>query len=90
METQTRASLPAVDALTERQRQVLALMARGYSNGGIAQELVLTEKTVENHVGRIYEALGIAPARATNPRVQAVLAFLAGTHRGEHYGPPEH
>ena len=69
----------AVDALSERQRQVLALMAKGYSNAGIAQELVLTEKTVENYVGGIFQALGIDREGAVHPRVKAVLAFLEGT-----------
>jgi DNA-binding NarL/FixJ family response regulator len=69
----------AVDALSERQRQVLALMAKGYSNGGIAQELVLTEKTVENYVGGIFQALGIDRGEAVHQRVKAVLAFLEGT-----------
>jgi DNA-binding NarL/FixJ family response regulator len=69
----------AVDALSERQRQVLALMAKGYSNGGIAQELVLTEKTVENYVGGIFQALSIDREGTIHPRVKAVLAFLEGT-----------
>jgi DNA-binding NarL/FixJ family response regulator len=68
-----------VDALSQRQRQVLALMAKGYSNGGIAQELVLTEKTVENYVGSIFQALGIDRGEAVHQRVKAVLAFLDGT-----------
>jgi DNA-binding NarL/FixJ family response regulator len=68
-----------VDALSERQRQVLALMAKGYSNGGIAQELVLTEKTVENYVGSIFQALGLDRGEAVHQRVKAVLAFLEGT-----------
>jgi DNA-binding NarL/FixJ family response regulator len=68
-----------VDALSERQRQVLALMAKGYSNGGIAQELVLTEKTVENYVGGIFQALGLDRGEAVHQRVKAVLAFLEGT-----------
>ena len=69
----------AVDALSERQRQVLALMAKGYSNSGIAQELVLTEKTVENYVGGIFQALASTAARPVHQRVKAVLAFLEGT-----------
>jgi len=68
-----------VDGLSERQRQVLALMAKGYSNGGIAQELVLTEKTVENYVGGIFQALGLDRGEAVHQRVKAVLAFLEGT-----------
>ena len=69
----------AVDALSERQRQVLALMAKGYSNSGIAQELVLTEKTVENYVGGVFQALNIDREEPVHPRVKAVLAFLEGT-----------
>ena len=68
-----------VDGLSERQRQVLALMAKGYSNAGIAQELVLTEKTVENYVGGIFQALGIERDEPVHPRVKAILAFLEGT-----------
>jgi len=68
-----------VDALSDRQRQVLALMAKGYSNAGIAQELVLTEKTVENYVGGIFQALGLDRGEAVHQRVKAVLAFLEGT-----------
>jgi len=68
-----------VDALSERQRQVLALMAKGYSNAGIAQELVLTEKTVENYVGGVFQALNIDREGAVHPRVKAILAFLEGT-----------
>lgn len=69
----------AVDSLSDRQRQVLALMAKGYSNAGIAQELVLTEKTVENYVGGIFQALGIERDEPVHPRVKAILAFLEGT-----------
>ena len=65
--------------MTDEQRQVLALMAKGYSNGGIAQELVLTEKTVENYVGGIFQALGLDRGEAVHQRVKAVLAFLEGT-----------
>jgi DNA-binding NarL/FixJ family response regulator len=69
----------AVDGLSERQRQVLALMAKGYSNSGIAQELVLTEKTVENYVGTIFQALGIDRDEPVHPRVKAILTFLEET-----------
>jgi len=68
-----------IDSLSERQRQVLALMAKGYSNAGIALELVLTEKTVENYVGSIFQALTIDREEPVHPRVKAVIAFLQGT-----------
>jgi DNA-binding NarL/FixJ family response regulator len=69
----------AIEGLSERQRQVLALMAKGYSNAGIAQELVLTEKTVENYVGGVFQALGIDRDEPVHPRVKAILIFLAET-----------
>jgi DNA-binding NarL/FixJ family response regulator len=69
----------AIEGLSERQRQVLALMAKGYSNAGIAQELVLTEKTVENYVGGVFQALGIDRDEPVHPRVKAILTFLAET-----------
>ena len=63
-------------ALTERDREVLALMAEGRSNQAIAQQLVLTERAVEKHVTNIFDKLGLAPAREDHRRVLAVLTFL--------------
>jgi serine/threonine-protein kinase len=65
-----------LDDLTERERQVLALIAEGRSNQGIAQALVLSPKTVEAHVGRILAKLGLADTPDYHRRVLAVLAFL--------------
>jgi DNA-binding NarL/FixJ family response regulator len=45
-------------ALSPRERQIMTLIAAGHSNGEIAAHLVLTEKTVKNHVNRIYAKLG--------------------------------
>jgi DNA-binding NarL/FixJ family response regulator len=64
-------------ALTPRQLEVLALMARGYSNAAIAAELVVTEKAVVAHTSKIYDALGISPAAGVHRRVLAVLSHLA-------------
>ena len=65
-----------LDDLTEREREVLALIAEGRSNQGIAQVLVLSPKTVEAHVGRILSKLGLADTPDYHRRVLAVLAFL--------------
>jgi DNA-binding NarL/FixJ family response regulator len=62
--------------LTEREREVLALMAEGRSNQGIGRKLFLSPKTVETHVHRILTKLGIADDGDDNRRVLAVLAFL--------------
>lgn len=66
----------SVDALTPRQREVLALVAEGRSNANIAGRLFLTEKTVIHHVSRIYEALGLVPDGESHRRVQAVIRYL--------------
>jgi DNA-binding NarL/FixJ family response regulator len=62
--------------LTARQLEVLALMAEGYSNAGIASRLYLSEKSVENHVSRIFQQLGITTDREQHGRVIAVLRYL--------------
>jgi DNA-binding NarL/FixJ family response regulator len=62
--------------LTERERDVLALLAEGLSDKGIAQRLVVTPKTVETHVRRIFSKLDLPRGTAENRRVHAVLAFL--------------
>lgn len=65
-----------LDALTERERDVLELMAQGRSNSAIARQLHLSERTVETHVGRIFSKLGIAEGPDDHRRVLAVLAHL--------------
>jgi DNA-binding NarL/FixJ family response regulator len=63
-------------SLTERDREVLALMAEGRSNQAIARRLVVTERAVERHVTSIFDKLGLMPARDDHRRVLAVLTFL--------------
>ena len=63
-------------SLTPRERDVLALMAEGRSNGAIAATLVVSERAVEKHVGNIFMKLGLAPSDADHRRVLAVLRYL--------------
>jgi len=63
-------------ALSAREREVLALMAEGRSNAGIARRLWVTEGTVEKHVRSILTKLSLAETDDAHRRVLAVLAFL--------------
>lgn len=65
-----------LDELTGREREVLALIAEGRSNQAIADLLVLSPKTVEAHVGRVFAKLGLDESPDYHRRVLAVLAFL--------------
>ena len=62
--------------LSPREREVLALMAEGRSNSGIARELWVTEGTVEKHIGSILTKLRLPETDDTHRRVLAVLTFL--------------
>jgi serine/threonine-protein kinase len=63
-------------ALSEREREVLALVAEGLSNKAIAARLYVADRTVEFHVTQIFMKLGLAEEDQSNRRVLAVLAFL--------------
>jgi DNA-binding NarL/FixJ family response regulator len=65
-----------LDELTPREREVLALMAEGRSNGGISRELWVTEATVEKHVRSILMKLHLSETDDMHRRVLAVLTFL--------------
>ena len=65
-----------LDELTEREREVLALMAEGRSNAGIAAALVVSGGAVEKHVASIFGKLGLPPSEGDNRRVLAVLRYL--------------
>ena len=67
--------------LTEREREVLALMAEGRSNKSICERLFLSPKTVEGHVRSIFTKLGIGEAADDHRRVLAVLSYLRSAPR---------
>jgi DNA-binding NarL/FixJ family response regulator len=64
-------------ALTEREAEIMNLLAQGRSNGAIAAELFISEKTVKNHINRIYAKLGVAN------RAEAIAAHLGMAGRKE-------
>ena len=72
-----RASGP-LDSLSPREREVLAAMAEGKSNHGIAEGLVVTDAAVEKHVTSIFHKLGLGPTQTEHRRVLAVLTYLRG------------
>lgn len=72
-----RARVP-LDDLTDREREVLALMAEGRSNQAICDRLFLAPKTVEAHIASIFSKLDLVPAPDDHRRVLAVLAHLRG------------
>jgi DNA-binding NarL/FixJ family response regulator len=65
-----------LDRLTPREREVLALMAEGRTNAGVAARLVVTEKAVSKHINNVFTKLGLYPAEDDNRRVLAVLTYL--------------
>jgi DNA-binding NarL/FixJ family response regulator len=68
-----------LERLSPRELDVLAAMAEGKSNRGIAAELVVTEAAVEKHVTSIFHKLGLGPTPTEHRRVLAVLAYLRGS-----------
>ena len=70
-----------LDALTERERDVLAAMAEGRSNRSIAGTLHISEKTVEASTNRIFTKLGLEPDADQHRRVRAVLAYLQSSQQ---------
>ena len=68
-----------IDILTDREREILSLMAEGLSNPGICERLVLSQRTIESHVRTIFQKLGLDPADDGHRRVLAVLTYLRAT-----------
>jgi DNA-binding NarL/FixJ family response regulator len=67
--------------LSSRERDVLASMAEGNANAGIAEALAISEASVEKHITSIFEKLGLAQGASGHRRVRAVLMYLHGTTR---------
>lgn len=71
-----RAQGVGLSALTDREREVLALMAEGRANKTIGELLFLSNKTVETHVRNVFSKLGLGPEVEDDRRVMAVLRYL--------------
>jgi len=82
-----RANPDPLAVLTPREYEVLALVAGGKTDRGIAAELVVTRKTVESHVRRILAKLDLPEDTAENRRVHAVLTFLRHSRTGAASSP---
>ena len=67
MSTGSAAGAVRTAGLSARESQIMMLIAEGHSNGQIAAQLVLAEKTVKNHVNRIYAKLGVARGPRRSP-----------------------
>jgi DNA-binding NarL/FixJ family response regulator len=69
----------ALDTLTPREREVLALMAEGRTNHAVATTLTVSERAVEKHVANIFTKLDLPPSDTEHRRVLAVLRYLEST-----------
>jgi DNA-binding NarL/FixJ family response regulator len=65
-----------LSALTPREKQILALIAEGHSNGAIADALVVTKRAVEHHVNQIFAKLDLGEEKDVSRRVKAAIVFL--------------
>jgi DNA-binding NarL/FixJ family response regulator len=74
-----RSTGAALDGLTEREREVLGLVAEGHSNTAVAAALGLSERTVEAHMRSVFTRLGLVDDGSTHRRVRAVIAWLDST-----------
>ena len=87
MNAQRRERGSPLASLSDRELDVLRLMARGHTNGAIAADLFVSESAVSKHVGAIFTKLGLVDDGAVDRRVRAVLAYV--THRSEGSAQPD-
>jgi DNA-binding NarL/FixJ family response regulator len=85
IETRAKASESKLSELTPRERQLLAEIASGKSNGAIAESLVLTKRAVEKHVNSIFSKLNLPETEDVSRRVKATLIYLS--EEGSEPGP---
>jgi DNA-binding NarL/FixJ family response regulator len=78
-----RAATSPVHQLTPRERDVLRKMAEGRNNASIAQDLVVTERSVEKVINAIFMKLGLTWEPAVHKRVKAVILYLAASDPGQ-------
>lgn len=76
MSTDSIPTATTVTSLSSREAEIMTLIAEGHSNGEIATALTVAEKTVKNHVNRIYAKLGVGSRRA------AIAYWLETEHAG--------
>ena len=86
IQARARAAESRLSHLTAREREVLAQIATGKSNGAIAESLVLTKRAVEKHVNSIFSKLGLAESPDSSRRVQATLIFISEDQDGTTVG----
>ena len=77
IEARSRAANSKLAELTPRERELLAEIAAGKSNGAIAESLVLTKRAVEKHVNSIFSKLNLPETQDVSRRVKATLIFLS-------------
>jgi len=82
MRTASTHGRPHTAGLSSREAQIMTLIAAGHSNGQIAEQLVLAEKTVKNHVNRIYAKLGVG-SRPAAISCWTPVALADGNATGE-------
>jgi DNA-binding NarL/FixJ family response regulator len=81
--SRARSAESPVARLTPREREVLAEMAQGKNNAGIAASLVLTERAVEKHINAMFAKLGLSEETDVHRRVKAVLLYLGQGSTGK-------
>jgi DNA-binding NarL/FixJ family response regulator len=77
IEARSRAARSQLAELTSRERELLAEIAEGKSNGAIAESLVLTQRAVEKHINSIFAKLNLPETQDVSRRVRATLIFLS-------------